>query len=381
MTFPIRSSIAMLALAIAAVLAPASATGKPPVTARDIASLVQPQAAQSVTMSVYATGLYNPRGLKFGPDGYLYVAEGGKGGTTSTAGHCAQVIAPIGPYTGSKTGGRISRIDSHGVRTTVTSQLPSSQTSADQGSLVSGVADIAFVGRTLYALIGGAGCSHGVLGRDNAIVRIGPGGSATLVANLSAYQKAHPTQVTEEDDFEPDGTWYSMIAGTNALYAVEPNHGELVRVSTISGAVTRVADISASQGHIVPTAIAGSYGNFFVGNLNTFPIVEGSSKVLKITPTGHVTTAATGLTTVLGVQFDSKGRMYVLQNTTGNPFPTPGTGNIVRIVNGAHEVIVSGLTLPTGMTFGPGGDLFVSNVGFGAPPTGMGQVLRFHLGN
>src|SRR6478672_10215712 len=99
MTVPIRSSLALLTLAIAAVLAPASATGKPPVTAQDIASLVQPQAAQSVTMSIYATGLYNPRGLKFGPDGYLYVAEGGKGGTTSTAGHCAQVITPIGPYT------------------------------------------------------------------------------------------------------------------------------------------------------------------------------------------------------------------------------------------------------------------------------------------
>jgi len=220
-----------------------------------------------------------------------------------------------------------------------------------------------------------------VLGRDNAIVRIGAGGSPTLVANLSRYQKAHPTQVVEEDDFEPDGTWYSMIAGTNALYAVEPNHGELVRVSTISGSVTRVADISASQGHIVPTAIAGFYGNFFVGNLNTFPIVEGSSKILKITPTGHVTTVVNGLTTVLGVQFDSRGRMYVLQNTTGNPGPTPGTGNIVRIVNGAKEVIVSGLSLPTAMTFGPGGDLFVSNAGFGLPPTGMGQVLRFHLGN
>jgi len=380
MTFPMRSSIAVLAFAIAVAIAPAGAAVKQPISAQDIASLVQPQAAQSVTMSVYATGLYNPRGLKFGPDGYLYVAEGGKGGTGSTVGHCAQVIAPIGPYTGSTTGGRISKIDSHGVRTTVTSRLPSSQTSAAQGSLISGVADIAFLGHTLYALIGGAGCSHGVLGRDNAIVRIGTGGSATLVANLSAYQKTHPTQVVEEDDFEPDGTWYSMVAAGGYLWAVEPNHGELVRVS-ISGAIHRVADISASQGHIVPTSVAAFYGNFFVGNLNTFPIVEGSSKVLKITPTGHVTTAVNGLTTVLGVQFDSKGRMYVLQNTTGNPFPTPGTGNIVRIVNGAKEVIVSGLTLPTGMTFGPGGDLFVSNVGFGVPPTGMGQVLRFHLNN
>src|ERR1700677_1452809 len=54
----------------------------------------------SSNVSVYATGLNNPRGMKFGPDGALYVAEGGMGGTASSVGVCAQVVAPIGPYTG-----------------------------------------------------------------------------------------------------------------------------------------------------------------------------------------------------------------------------------------------------------------------------------------
>lgn len=38
----------------------------------------------SSNVTVYATGLNNPRGLTFGPDRYLYVAEGGAGGSTST---------------------------------------------------------------------------------------------------------------------------------------------------------------------------------------------------------------------------------------------------------------------------------------------------------
>src|SRR5882724_4115714 len=79
-------------------------------------------------MTVFAPGLNNPRGLKFGPDGNLYVAEGGVGGTNSTIGQCEQVKFPVGPYTGDTTGSRISRIDSQGNRTTVVDNLPSSQT-------------------------------------------------------------------------------------------------------------------------------------------------------------------------------------------------------------------------------------------------------------
>jgi hypothetical protein len=331
-------------------------------------------------VTVFAKGLNNPRGLRFGPNGYLYVAEGGIGGSNSTIGLCDQVPFPVGPYKGSPTGGRISIINHFGVRTTVTDQLPSSQNNELVGGDIVGVGAIAFVGNTMYALITGAGCSHGVPTMPNGIVKVHPNGSFTMIADLSAWLKTHPVKNPEEDDFEPDGDLYSMINVRGNLYVIEANHGDMIKVTT-AGNISRVVDISATQGHIVPTSIAFR-GNFFVGNLNTFPIVEGSSKILKITPNGELSDWATGFTTILGLSFDEEGRLYVLENTTGNPFPTPGTGRIIRVSrSGVKKIIASGLNLPTGITFGPDGNLYVSNVGFGPFSIGGGQVLKVNLKN
>ncbi len=325
----------------------------------------------SSNVSVVATGFTNPRGLRFGPDGTLYVAEAGTGGTNSTVGQCTQV-PELGPYKGGKTAD-IAKV-SGGSRTVVASGLPST---VEQMGDVIGVADVDFLGGTMYALIAGGGCSHGNPDAPNAVLSVSASGAPTVVANLSAYLQAHPVAKPDAEDFEPDGTWYSMTVMNGALYALEPNHGELVRI-TPDGQVTRVVDISASQGHIVPTTVIASGGNLYFSNLCVFPAAAGCAKVWKVTPDGNMSVVASGLQEVLGLAFDSQGRLYALQmSSVPNQGPVPGTGNIVRMnASGGWDTIAYGLVFPTAMTFGADGMLYVSNYGFGPP---LGQVVKVNV--
>ena len=239
----------------------------------------------------------------------------------------------------------------------------------------------------MYALLAGAGCSHGV-STPNGVARIHRDGTWELIADLSAFQQANPVKTPNPGDFEPDGTWWSMVAIHDDLYAVEPNHGELDKITT-HGNITRVIDISASQGHVVPTSIVHHRGSFFVSNLGTFdPNQLNAQSIFEISPGGHLRVVASGLSKVLGLAFDERGRLYVLETSysTTDSGPVPGSGRLLRLGhNGRQEVLIDSssglLTFPTGMTLGPDGALYISNVGFGPPPVGLGQILRVELGD
>jgi hypothetical protein len=335
----------------------------------------------SATMSVITTGLNYPRGLKFGPDGNLYVAEAGTGPTELCSTQSCTDLQPhvFSPYFGCPTGGRISRIDpSSGTRSTVVDNLPTSVGTNADGSRadVFGPADVVFIGNTLYVLQGGAGCGHGVPSSTNGIYRINSDGSHTLIADLGAFSVAHPGANNEPDDYTPEGNWYSMAIAENNFYALEPNHGNFVKVG-LDGSIKEVVDISASEGHIVPTAVAYK-GNFFVGDLGVFPIT-GISSVFKITPSGTLKKIATGFSAIVGLVPDKNSNIYVLEMTSNQPFPDFGSGRIRKInANGTVDEVISGLNFPTAMAMGPDGNLYVSSWGFGPP---LGQVVKVTLNN
>jgi hypothetical protein len=356
------------------------------------------QAAIEPTPFMLASGLEGPRGLRFGPDGYLYVAEAGTGGTTSTAGQCVQVPGPPGgpgPDTGGLTA-RISKISPSGKVTTVASGFPSTTIGPGGVNGVIGVADVVFLDGELYAVVGGGGCSHGNPNSPSGIAKVDlKNGSWHLIADIGAWLKTHPTKYESADDFEPDGTLYSAIAHDGKLLTVEPNHGQVISV-TKDGDIRQVIDISASEGHIVPTSIVARDGSLFVGNLNLFPIDPQWARILTISrsdaddfgnsPPGlqpargnRIVSSKAGFTTVVAVDFGpDDGLLYVLELSDAAGFPTPGVGKVVRVKrSGEIEEIVTGLSVPTGMTFGPDGRLYVSNLG--AAPAGAGQILRFDI--
>jgi sugar lactone lactonase YvrE len=199
------------------------------------------------------------------------------------------------------------------------------------------------------------------------------GGRWRLVANLSAWVRAHPAARPHMKDFEPDGAWYGMVSHGGALYAIEAQGGQVVKV-TPSGRVTRVVDISATQGYVRPTNLAWHDGALYVAAFGPYPVVPHAMNVYRVTPHGELSVYAHGVSTVTGMAFRCD-TLYVLE--------APPTLMLRRIRPGGRwETVLDAKVLKIGgaIAFAPDGTLYLTTKSFFYRPP-QGQVLRVQLPN
>lgn len=326
---------------------------------------------------VVMSGLDNPRGLAFAPNGALYVAEAGRGG----AGPC--LVSPIGePRCFGRTGA-ISRLWM-GRQSRVLEGLESH--SLPDGSSAAGPNDISFNG------VGGAYITMG-LGGDEAwkaalggtsfgsVIKMAASGRWKMVADILHHESAQNPAggAVDTNPFgvlaEPGGLLVAD-AGGNSLLSVAPNG----RVETLAvfPAQANPTPVGPPVVEAVPTAVArGADGALYVGQLTGFPFVQGLANIYRLLP-GHAPVVhCSGFKTIMDLTFGPDGSLYVVENATGGVFFAPGTGQLSRVApDCSRTTLLSGLDRPTAVAVGADGAIYVTNHGVTA---GAGEVLMIRL--
>jgi hypothetical protein len=349
--------------------------------------LVTPGVASAHSgMTTVAGGLSNPRGLAFGPDGSLYVAEAGRGGAGPCFGGAEGGTVCFG------TSGAISRI-SHGKVRRVVSGLASI---GDQGTGASaiGPSDVSFRGRDLYFTVG--------LGADPAtragLPQPGPRQNGWLL-RTKGYGVKHVADVAgyeataNPDGGLPDSNPQAVLTTRSGELVADAGGNSLVRVSP-SGRVSTVAtfpdqlvdappDLGLPPGtkipmQAVPTSVVrGPDGAYYVGTLTGFPFQVGSARVFRVVPGKAPKIYATGFTNVIDLAFGPDRKLYVLEIAHNGLLSGDPTGALIRLGhNGSRKIVAStGLITPGGLAI-RGGSAYVSNCGTCA---GTGSVVRIPL--
>lgn len=335
-----------------------------------------------------ASGLANPRGIAFAPNGALYVAEGGSGGP----GPC--ILSPV-PGNGLRCYGEtgaITRILPDGSVKRVLTGLPSLALVSD-GTVEGGVTDVAFFGMAAFVSIGWGGNPAdraGVGGKSalfGTLLQMAPSGQYKVLADIAAHEaKFNP------GGGNPDSNPYNTLAlpgrrivvdaGANALVEVLANGR--TRTFAVPPMLPGLPPFMAGREPVPTSVVEGPDGAIYVGQLTSFPFWQGTSSVLRISSDGSsIETYATGFTAVVDLAFDTGGALYVLEVARGQapPFPPPnpglGAGRLLRVCpGGAPEVLLTGLDYASGLAIGPDDAAYLTN--HGASPTD-GEVLRLPL--
>jgi len=344
------------------------------------------------TWTVVVSALDNPRGVAFGPEGALYIAQAGRGGT----GACGP--GPEGTRCYGDTGA-ITRYDLRsGNITDVVTGLPSLATQ-DAQMFAIGPNDLSLQGRgNLVFTIGFGGdpsTREAVFGADGAkLARLGratPNGQWTLLSDLG-QSEADNNPTGDEEDSNPygilalAGKQVVADAGANALLEIRAN-GTIAPLATFAD---RLVDAPPFLGlppgtqipmDTVPTSVAlGPDGNYYVGQLTGFPFPVGAANIYRVPAGGGAPqVVATGFTHIVDLTFGPDGSLYVVEIAKNGLLAAfdngDWTGALIRIApDGTRTELVPGvLTAPGGVAVGSDGALYVTN---NSIYSNTGEVIR-----
>ena len=347
-----------------------------------IASLALFTQISAAQWTVVATGLNNPRGLDFAPNGALYVAEAGVGGDGATI---------PGPETESELhfglSGSVTKVFK-GVQTRIVTGLPS--LAAADGSGATGPSAISFGQQGHAHLTIGLGQPPAVRDEDlpataaslGLLFQMNQNGKLKAVADLAGFEGAN-----DPDGYGPDsnpngvlsdkaGGVYVADAGANALLHVDARGGISV-VAIFPNRIISTPFSSAFPMQAVPTnVVRGPDDALYVSQLTGFPFPVGGANIYRVVPGSTPTVFASGFTNIIDLAFDHSGNLYVLEIDQNSLGADGVTGRLVRVpAGGGSQVTIAsdGLVMPGGLAIGPDGALYVSN--FSVLP-GAGQVVR-----
>jgi hypothetical protein len=357
-------------LALAAVTAFGGAATAAPRTAKG-------GSGDSGGLTVVADGLDNPRGIGFGPDGALYVAESGSGGS----GPCIE--SPEGGKSCFGRTGAVTRITKRSQHRVLTG-LPS--TAEEGGVAASGPVDLGFSGWTGYLLIGNPGGGTGTreqfgagAGRFGKLLKVDLR-SFRAVADFPRFEENNnPDQGGgAQPGFEIDSNPNGLLVRHGAQYVTDAGGNDLLkvdhkgRISVVAVFPPRPVDApDLPPGFLmqaVPTSVVkGPDGAYYVGQLTGFPFPVGAANVWRVVPGHRPKVFAAGFTNIIDIAFDRHGRLYVLEIATNgllsageNELPQ---GRLVRVNrDGSRETLASeGLNAPGGFVLGHGAAYITNN--------------------
>lgn len=329
-----------------------------------LSALAGSTAAQP-NVTVVMSGLDNPRGLAFGPDGALYVVEAGSGGEEP----CRELRGAEQCYGAT---GRITRLW-QGEQQQVVGELPSFVAASGEAT---GPHDISFVGSDAYVTIGfganpalraGFGPAGALFGTLLRVPADGPGG---VVADIAQYEAD-----VDPDQAGADSNPFGLLAEADRRLVVDAGGNDLVSVDE-AGDVTTFAVLPENP---VPTSIArGPDGAYYIGELTGFPFPQGAARVVRIVEGEEPEVFLEGFTTIVDLAFGPDGSLYVLQHATGfTPETGFAPGQLIRVGrDGTRGVVMEGLINPTSVALGPDGAIYVTN---NAVSVGEGEVLQITL--